>query len=82
MLTGMTFTKVNGCSAAGRARLRELGLEIRKPLKWFGGGGVRPPAAFVTPPDRGAWVGDYAADAVGRRLLCSEKPSTERGECS
>jgi hypothetical protein len=29
-LTGWTHTKVNRCSAEGRARLRELGLEIYK----------------------------------------------------
>jgi RNA polymerase sigma factor (sigma-70 family) len=29
-LTGWTYTKVNRCSAEGRARLRELGLEIYK----------------------------------------------------
>jgi DNA-directed RNA polymerase specialized sigma24 family protein len=29
-LTGWTFTKVNRCSAEGRARLRRLGLEINK----------------------------------------------------
>jgi RNA polymerase sigma factor (sigma-70 family) len=29
-LTGWTFTKVNRCSAEGRARLRRLGLEIYK----------------------------------------------------
>jgi RNA polymerase sigma factor (sigma-70 family) len=29
-MTGWTFTKVNRCSAEGRARLRELGLEIYK----------------------------------------------------
>jgi RNA polymerase sigma factor (sigma-70 family) len=29
-LTGSTYTKVNRCSAEGRARLRELGLEIYK----------------------------------------------------
>jgi RNA polymerase sigma factor (sigma-70 family) len=29
-MTGWTYTKVNRCSAEGRARLRELGLEIYK----------------------------------------------------
>jgi hypothetical protein len=65
-LTGWTYTKVNRCSAEGRERLRESGWRSTSAADrpWIRDGGVRLPAASLTPPGPRAYaraqVGSFA----------------------